>query len=270
MPPPSLSQPTGSSNTKWKIAGVLTLTAALLGAAAAFYIWTTWTKIPIDEATLCPQAGPSAIHAVLVDRSDPITPLQQARIRQVIDRIVSDSPIGGRVAFYLSESDGIETLKPLISLCNPGKDANPLYSNPKRIKQRYDRDFAEKMDSVRQKLLIGAARDNSPIMESIKAVCIDAFGTATPGIPLRLLIVSDMIQHTTIASHYRDRQFEAFLNSPRIGTVLANCRGADVDIIYLLRTDKRGNAVIQSRAHQRFWDLYLQKSNALPRSMEPL
>lgn len=270
MPPPSHKQSGSESSPKWKIVGLVFLTLVVISGAGTLYWWSESTKIPIDDASLCPKTGPTAIHAILVDRSDPITPLQQSRVRQVIDKAIADAPVGGRVAFYVSETDGVESLAPLIALCNPGREANLIYSNPKRIKERFDKDFNLKIDAVRQRLLIGLTRDNSPIMESLKAVCIDAFGNAPPGVPLKLLIVSDMIQHSALVSHYKDRQYDSFLNSPRIGSVVANCRGSDIDILYLLRPDKRGTTPIQTRGHQRFWDLYLQKSNGKPHSMEPI
>jgi hypothetical protein len=250
------------------MAALLAVTLLLLGGLGAALWWTRSSKVEIDAASLCPASGPAAIHAMLVDRSEPISPLQQTRIRQQLERVVSEAPVGGRVSLYLAESDGIEALPPLVSLCNPGKDANPIYQNQRRMRERYERDFLARIEGVRERLLLPNPRQTSPIMESLKAVCIDAFGRAAPGTPLRLTIISDMIQHSPFANHYRDRDFEALLRSPRLAPLLADCKQSEVEIIYLLRPTQRGYPAVQTRAHQRFWDLYLQRLNARPRSLE--
>lgn len=268
MPPPSVRRGSPTSADGIKMLLVIAATLALLGGGAAAYFLTR--KPPIDQATLCPSAGPTAIHAVLVDRSDPITPLQGSRVRQVLDRAVLDAPVGARVALYVAESDGVTALSPTLALCNPGRDGNPIYENPRRIREQYERDFRRRLDNAIGGLLAASTRQTSPIMESLKAVCIDAFGAAPPGISLRLTIVSDMIQHSPLVSQYRDRDYEALLRSPRLQTVRADCRGAGVEIVYLLRPTQRGQPGVQTRLHQSFWDRYLQLINARPRGIEPV
>lgn len=268
MPPPSTRRGRGASSKGLAMAAVLGLTALLLGGGAAAYLMTR--KEPIDPATLCPRAGPVAVHAVLIDRSDPISPLQATRVRQVLDAAAFGSQPGTRVALYVAESDGVAALAPVLALCNPGREANPLYQNPRLIREKYERDFKARLDSAISALLSPSTRQTSPIMESLKAVCVDAFGAAPAGVPLRLTIVSDMLQHSAVASHYRERDVEALLRSPRLQALRADCRGADVDIVYLLRPTRTGQPGVQTRAHQSFWDRYLQLLNARPRSMEPI
>jgi hypothetical protein len=267
MPPPSLRR-RSTSRDGLLMAAVIVLTVAMLGGATAAYFLLR--KDPVDPVSLCPRAGPAAVHAILIDRSDPISPLQARRVRQVLDAAVLGAAPATRIALYVAESDGTAALTPVLALCNPGRDANPIYQNPRLIREKYERDFKTRLDTTINALLAPSTRQTSPIMESLKAVCIDAFGAEPAGIPLRLTIVSDMLQHSPIASHYRDRDYEALLRSPRLQAVRADCRGAEVDILYLLRPTRSGQPGAQSRAHQRFWDHYLQLMNALPRSMEPI
>lgn len=267
MPPPSLSRRGRQNNGGLKMWLVIAITAILaLGIGGAYY-WTRTTQVPIDQATLCPATGPTEIHAILVDRSDPITPLQQTRVRQVIERIVSDASAGARVAIYVADSDGAERLTASVALCNPGREANALYQNPRRMRERYELEFKGRLDRTAETLLQPNTRNNSPIMESIKALCVDAFGRSQRGDKLTMTIISDMIQHSPIASHYRDRDYDALLRSPRLQSVFADCKGADVDIVYLLRPQARNT---QTRRHQQFWDVFLQRMNARPRNMEPV
>lgn len=255
---------------KGVIAGAFALASALLllGGLAAFWFWARSQRLAIDEATLCPTSGPRAITAVLVDRSDPLGPQQSQRLRQVLDALVDEVPVGGRIALYLAEADAFQTLAPAIALCNPGLEANPLYQNPKRMRERYSEQFRKRLDAVRDALLQPSPRQSSPIMESIKAVCIDAFGAAPPQIPLRLVVASDFLQHSPVASHYRDKQFDAFFKDAKLASVLVDCKSAEVDIYYILRLDKSGRPIVQNQAHQRFWELYFQKMNGRPKSLE--
>lgn len=254
-------------STIWGIAAVVVgvlLLALFLGAK----FWAEGQRVAIDEASLCPLGGPVAVAAVLVDRSDPLGPQQAQRVRQVLARVVEEVPVGGKIALYLAEADGFATLSPALALCNPGKEANPLYQNPKRMRERYEARFEKRLDAVRESLLQPSPRKTSPVMESIKAVCIDAFGAAPTGVPLRLVVVSDFLQHSPVASHYREKNFEALLSDRKLDGVLVDCKGAEVDMLYLLRLGKDGRPTIQNRAHQRFWDLYFQRMNARPKSLE--
>jgi hypothetical protein len=247
---------------------VILATVLLLGGGAAAYIFTR--SDPIDKASLCPRTGPTGVHAILVDRSDPISALQATRVKQILDRAVLDASVGTKVALFIADSDGTAGPTSVLALCNPGREANPLYQNPRMVRDQYERDFKARLDASLSGLMTASTRDSSPIMESLKAVCIEAFGAAPSSVPLRLTVVSDMIQHSAIASHYRDRDYEALLRSPRLQTLRTDCRGADVDVVYLLRPTQRGQPGVQTRAHQSFWDRYLQSLNARPRSIEPI
>lgn len=250
--------------------GIAALAAAVLLVGLLFGAkhWAESRRVAIDPATLCPTAGPTSVTVVLVDRSDPLGPQQSQRVGQLLDRLVAETPVGGRLALYLAEADEFRSLPPVIALCNPGAEANPLYQNPKKMRARYEEQFAGRLAAVRAALLTPARRQSSPIMESIKAVCIDASGAAPPDVPLRLVVVSDFLQHSPITSHYRERNFERFLEAPGLAGVLVDCKGAEVEMLYLLRLGKNGTPALQSRAHQRFWDLYFQKMNARPKSLE--
>lgn len=254
-------------STLWAVLASIGAAMLLVGYFALNW-WAKGQRVEIDEATLCPVSGPSAVTAVLVDRSDPLTTQQALRVRQVLDRVVAEAPVGGRVALYVAEADAFTALAPVLALCNPGSEANPLYQNPKKIRARYEEGFKARFDAVRKALLEPAQRKTSPIMESIKAVCIDAFGAAPPGVPLRLVVVSDLVQHSPVTSHYRERNFETFLRDARLSGVLVDCKGAEVEMLYILRLGKDGRPTIQNGAHQRFWDLWFQRMNARPKSLE--
>jgi len=169
------------------LGGSLAVGACLFGAH--------WVLAPAkadwDQATLCPAAGPSGVHVVLIDRSDPITALQAQRVRQVVERAISEAQPAERIDLYVAEGDGRDALTPRISLCNPGRDGNQYYQNPRRIRERYDASFRAPVEATLTSLLETSRRNVSPIIESIKAVCVGAFGSLPQGRPTRVTVISD-------------------------------------------------------------------------------
>lgn len=224
-------------------------------------------KADWDQATLCPAAGPSAAHVILIDRSDPITALQAQRVRQVVERAINEALPAERIDLYVAEGDGREALSPRISLCNPGRDGNQYYQNPRRIRERYDASFKAPVEATLTSLLEASRRNASPIIESIKAVCVGAFGSLPQGRPTRVTVISDMLQHSPLISHFRERDFDAFARSGRIAQALADCRGAQFDVVYLLRPEHRR---IQDRGHQLFWEKLIDRDNGRLMRMEAI
>lgn len=233
---------------------------AILLAALGFGLWWVNARhVPVDETTNCPRAGPRAVHALLIDQSDPISPQQAERVRQEMARLRDSSNFGERIDIYVMEGDTQNLLTPVLSVCNPGnpREANQLYENPEQIRRAFEERYATQVQRTIDSLLSATNRPNSPILESIKAVAIGAFGPYEQGaIPLRLTIVSDMVQHSQAVSQFRgETGFAELSRSPTWRGLLANLKGAEVHIFYLLRpTARRGNTPIQNRGHQQFWE----------------
>lgn len=189
-------------------------------------------------------------------------------MHQLLDRVVEEAPGGGRVALCLAEAQTFTSLAPVLALCNPGSEANPLDQTLETMRARYDEQFKARLAAVRTALLEPKPRKTSPIRESIEAVCIDAFAATPPGIPSRLLLLSSLIQHSPIASHDRELNFAALLQDKQRDGVLLDCKGVEVDMLYILRLGKARRPALQNRFHQRSWGPYLQRVNPRPRSLE--
>lgn len=230
----------------------IAIIGGLLGAF--LYIRANDKKLGADN---CPVSGPRAVHAILVDRSDPITPLQQQQILQEIQNQIKKAQEGDRFDLFVAEGDGVNVLAPAISLCRPRQDANELYQNPEIIQRTFEERFVRVLDVELKKLLESSSRPNSPILESIKAVAVASFSGLEAGIPKRLLIVSDMIQHSSLNSHYRGEVvFDDLARRPEWRALQANLTSVEVTVLYLLRPGARrpGGRPIQDRGHQLFWE----------------
>lgn len=256
MPPPS-------SRSRYRQQGslkfILVLGAGVAVIASLLAARVLLTPGQFDATTLCPQKGVQAVHAVLVDRSDPLSPLQAAQVRQHLLAIVAGAQPGERIDLYVADADGRSPPAPVFSMCSPGREANPIYQNPARIRQRYEEAFRQPIEQAIAALLSPATADTSPIMESIKTVCVGSFGPLPPGTPARLTIVSDMLQNSPLMNHHRDRDFARFLAGPRLASVLTDCRSARVHILYVLQPRYR---TYQTRQHQIFWENLLDRMNA--------
>jgi hypothetical protein len=254
---PSLDIPIGI------LLGVLGL-ALICGLGVAWY-WAKLRHVPIDEANNCPRKGPTAIHAILIDRSDPIPPQQVQRVRQEIDRHIANARAGERFDLYVADSDSFSVLTPLASVCSPGRpdDANPLYENPDRIRRQFEEKFVRPLRQGLDSLLAPARMETSPILEGIRAAAATAFGAVEAGsIPLQMTIVSDFVQNSPLNSHFRGEvNFDELARKPAWRSLQANLKGAKVHLLYLLRADAVSrNQPIQNRGHQAFWEKAIRQS----------
>jgi hypothetical protein len=242
------------------VAGIV-LIAALGGGAW----WLRKIKEPLD-ADNCPRSGPTAVHLIMIDRSDPITGQQAQAVRQRVEKLKTDAAFGTRFDIYTFVGDSKNEMRPFVRVCAPGRpeQANELIENPVFVRRRYDERFANVLDHSVAELLQVSTLPNSPIIESLRAAAITSFGPLTAGtIPLHVTLVSDMVQNTALASQFKTEPNFAQLAKTSAWTALQpNLKGADVEILYLIRPGaKRGAAAIQSRGHQLFWEQLIAASD---------
>jgi hypothetical protein len=255
---------------------VLTVVGVIgIGALVAGFQWVKSTKIALDPDTNCPAKGPHAVHVIMFDRSDPISGQQAQRIRQVVERVKNDAPFGERFDLYAFEGDVSHALEPVLRICAPGRpeDANQWIANPEQIKRRYETRFTAVLDRTLDQLLQTSTQGTSPIIESIRGAAITSFGPYEQGeIPLRITLISDMVQNTTLNNHFKiEPNFQQLSHSSAWSSLQPHLKGADADILYLIRPSaRRGNSLIQSRGHQQFWEQLISASGGRLNTIEPI
>jgi hypothetical protein len=236
--------------------------------------WLRKTKIQID-ADNCPRSGPKAVHVIMIDRSDPISGQQAQRVKQHTDGLKASADFGTRFDVYTFEGDVKNEMTPLLRVCAPGRpeQANELIENPDFVRRRYEENFSTVLDKEIEALLQESTRQTSPIIESLRAASISSFGPITVGtIPLRVTLVSDMVQHTKATSHFRtDPNFTELSKTAIWPSLRPDLKGADVEILYLLRPDaKRSSGPIQNRGHQLFWEQLIAASGGRVTAIDPI
>jgi hypothetical protein len=255
---------------------VLGLIGLIALAALGGGLWWLKSKRPdIVESTLCPKSGPRAVHALLFDRTDPVTSQQGLEIKQHIARLLKSPMTGQRFDLYTVEGDTQKVLEPLLQVCSPGqgKDANEIYENPGKIQKKFETRFVDVLTHTVSGLLEASTKPSSPIVESIRAASISSFGPfADSEIPVELTIVSDMVQHSPLSSHFRSiPNFRELSRSQPWRSLQPDLRGANVVILYLLRPSAvRSGVPIQNRGHQLFWEELVSAANGRLVSFQPI
>ncbi len=243
----------------------------VLGGAAW---WVRAMHQAIDES-LCPKDGPHSVAAILFDRSDPIAGQQVQQIKQHLLSLIDSSAVAQRFDIYTVEADPKNELHPILQLCNPGrgKDANLIYQNPDEYERRFRKLFLPAIEAATKSMLEPSTRPTSPIIESIRAAAITSFGPfENREVPLRMLIISDMVQHSAQFSQVRgDTPFSELAKQSIWRVIRPNLEGAEVDILYVQRPNaRRSGTLIQSRGHQLFWEQLMRSSNGRIVTFEPI
>jgi hypothetical protein len=246
----------------------------LIGAFGVGYWWVKETRPTLEAETNCPTTGPTGIHVILFDRSDPISDQQAQRIRQAVERYKQDAPFGLRFDIYTFQGDTTHVLQPKLKICALGKpgDANPWIENPELVRKRYETKFAAVLDQTVAELMRASKEKSSPIIESIRAASITSFGSLDAGqIPLRITMISDMVQHTALNSQFQaEPNFQALSSSAAWPSMQPQLKGAQVNILYLLRpTAVRRGVPIQNRGHEAFWEQLITASGGHVSNIEP-
>ena len=246
--------------------GATVLGLTLLGVVAAILAgflgagwWLGRSAAEIDKGTFCPKDGPISVTAVLIDATDPLNEGPREAVRIALDEVRDRVPTRGALEVYALDATASPSssglLRPLVGLCNPGRggEINPLYGNPDMVERRWRDGFDGPLRRALDELTRPRGEASaSPIMEAVQSVAVTAFrGRGRESVPLRLVVVSDMLQHTEGFSHYRGRpDFAAFRNGPYYRKVRADLRGAEVELFYLRRDTRKG---LQDAAHVQFW-----------------
>jgi hypothetical protein len=255
--------------------GLFVLGVVLIASLVGISWWVKNSKPKLDAESNCPSTGPVAVHAIMVDQSDPISGQQAQQVREFLGQVTKSAAFGTRFDFYTFEGNTSDELIPILRICAPGKpeEANELIENPERIRKRYEERFAAVIDTAVNRLLHASTLPTSPIIESIRAASITSFaGADVDKVALRLTLISDMIQHSAGFSQFRsDAGFDRLSNSAAWVGLRPALRGAETRILYLWRpTALRNGKQVQNRGHQAFWEQLISASGGRLQGIQPL
>jgi len=246
---------------------------AKLGALAALtcFCWvaepvriSTAASRPVNYATGCPKdRNYSAIFAILLDTTDSLSPLQQEIVQKKLDELAEKVPRYGKLEIFAVRTSSDRLIEPLLQVCNPGRasDTNEWTGNPRLMEKRWHEKFLDPLDkSLKVALSDSISAKQSPIMEEIQQVSVQAFFEAPPKTSKRLTIVSDMLQNSAVLNQYRHPEsFEEFEHQPGFLKVRPELNDVDVTILYVRRTSEFNR---QGKRHVEFWQSFFAASGA--------
>lgn len=216
---------------------------------------------PYNPETFCPTDGACPHTIVLIDLTDTLSNDQQKYVLNYVSRVKDRLTDFERLSIFTLTENTYIVPEPVFSKCNPGdgKEANELYQNPGKMKLRFDRFFSEPFKEALKSMDFEKTDDRSPIFETIRELAYrDDFGKDVS--ERTLIIISDMMHHTSSYSHYRNSlDYEAFSKMPYADEVRVDLDSVTVRIVYLLRPKLKA---LQGEAHLLFWEKYFEANGA--------
>lgn len=246
-------------NNTQKILGTAIFSVAILLIAALLYLNVIYkNRDKINKITLCPEEGPVAELAILIDTTDHLSEIQKNKIILILEQIIKETTNGTKMTLGLVISSTKMNQQTYISLCKPedGTAASQLYQNPKLIVDTFEKNFKKPVTDVLDGMLSTESSDTSPIMESIQAIITKAFSLDTPSIPRSLFIFSDMLQNSDSFSFYRNDNWQKFLKSPHYLSLSRNLNNVKI-IIYKI-PNIRDSKISQNLVNE-FWINYFEQ-----------
>jgi hypothetical protein len=219
---------------------------------------------PIDYATGCPKDGKySAVFAVLLDTTDSLSPVQQEIAQKKLDEFGGKVPRYGKLEVFEVRPSSDRLIEPLLEVCNPGRadDTNEWTGNPRLMEKRWLDKFKNPLDkSLKAALSDTVSAKQSPIMEEIQQVSVQAFFETPAKTSRRLAIVSDMLQNSAILNQYRHLEsFEEFEHQPGFVKVRPELNDVVLTILYVRRSSEFNR---QGKRHVEFWQAFFGASGA--------
>ena len=180
----------------------------VVGVVVAFLAFRPETIVR-DPETNCPERGPSALTAIYLDTTDRVNPVSREDIVARLEETVAGTAADEMVAVFRSApaGDGEQPLESLLTRCNPGdpETASELTQNPRLIRRRLAEEFRAPLDRVFRETLDAAPADVSALMENIQAISVALLSRVRyRDLPKRLVVVSDLLQHSGNLSLYGD------------------------------------------------------------------
>jgi len=244
------------------VLGVFLILAALSAIAGVAYLRLfVLDPVEIDAESLCPKSGPVGDLIVLLDVTDPLAPSQYEQILARISREIEEAPVFTRVTFGLVSPDLHSRGGESLNLCKPpsGEDANQLYENPKLLEQRFRERFVRPLEAALKRLLLSEPANSSPIMESLQLLVARATLSSRDERPLRLVVISDLLQHSETFSFYRGDRWKTFKGSREVERVGTTLSGADV---LLLQIPRPSVGAVSIEEIDEFWAEYFNLQGA--------
>ena len=251
----------------WLAGGIALL--VVIAVAAGTLWWWTHQKPPLDADNLCPSQGPLGHHVLLIDTTDPLNDAQKAAFDLILTRLAErDTPPGYLVSVFVLGDHFKTDAKPLIELCNPGdaQGHSQLTENLRQIQRRYRDRFLQPLFAQTAQMLRNESARESPILEMLQMVSLNAIEKRDVSGPRRLIVLSDLLQNSKALSMYRDiPNYDTFAQTDYARKTRIGFQDVEVEIWLL----QNASGEKQKRLRE-FWQRYFLGNGAASFKLEPL
>jgi hypothetical protein len=218
------------------------------------------------------QKDPAAKIVIIIDQTDPITPLQRHSINSRVLAFLSntriksplvytdaeikskDAPVNALVSIFNVTND-YKNLTPALVACKPPSesDVSAITSDPQSQERAYKKDF---LNPVIEKLQVTGVPDKaSPILESLAAISrTDYFSPIGNGKPkTKVLIFSDLVQYSDALNMYGCNDPSSIKDTPLIKSVRESYKSAEVYLNVIDRDKKDSMQLPSNTCLSVFW-----------------
>ncbi|MBU1175427.1 MAG: hypothetical protein KKH72_08480 [Alphaproteobacteria bacterium] len=229
-----------NSGTGGQIAAIAILAVVLVTVLACiFWFWIRANDafVAIDEETLCPKQGIAAQTIVLLDTTDALSRVTQSEVLNRLNDLTASLPRGGYLDIRVLNENPDLTAS-ILSLCNPGAggDIDPLIGNPELAGKRWAERFAGPVAEALAASVSGGAQNFSPILAALQQIAAERLSTKEQqAVETRIVVVSDMLEHTGYYSHFRDGRSIATYRDIAGSRYLTDLHGAEIDFWMVMR-----------------------------------
>jgi hypothetical protein len=257
-----------AKRTKQIVFGTIAfLFVAIIVSGAGYYVMTR--PKPLNATNMCPANGPIGQYVILIDKTDPLTFTQKAALEVVVKQLVDKRvPQGYLVSVFALGANYKENAEPVVELCNPGNDAgkDENTSNLRRLRQQYEKKFAQPLKAQIDNLIATESAKISPIFEMLQIVAINGFRKHNINGERRLLVISDMLHNTEELSMFKERpEFSTLFDSAYGRRIQLDLGGVEVELHYLMNYPQ-----FQTKRNAKFWEDYFEKAGAHVVDVRPL
>lgn len=240
----------------WRSAiGVMLISVIGLFSVAAFN-----AAPALDPATECRADRKDPAHTVLlIDQSDPFSENDLAWVDELIEAEARALPRFGRLSVVLPNSAQPFEPMTLYAHCSPGSidDANPILQNPRMIDDTWREHFYAPLSETVSETLKTTSQPSSPLFEALYAVG-DRADFQDNRENRRLVIVSDLMQHSDSFSFYRKGADLAAYSETSLARQVPRFDGVDV----VARIVPRQEYDLPIGELKAFWRSYFDQTGA--------
>lgn len=222
----------------WGILMLIVAALIIVGIGGA-YVYSKKNTPEIDKNTFCPKSGATSVTALLIDATDNLSIQQKQAFLSAFLSLIDSIPLYGRLDLYFIHNTQTSLLKPVVSLCNPGHGAeiSELVGNPRHVEQTWRDGFGQPLEREITQLLNASPEKESPILESIQSVVLTSLSEPIARDKAKkIIIVSDLMQHTSNASLYAGTPaIESIIQNKSFNRMKSDLRDIDISVWMLAR-----------------------------------